>query len=56
MIIGGNWKCNGSLEFLNSFTKDVLNSTDFDPRKLEVVVAPISLHITSVKRLLKGHV
>ena len=32
----------------------MLNKLDFDPRKLEVVVAPISLHISSVGRILKG--
>lgn len=56
MIIGGNWKCNGSVQFLNQFTSEVLNKAEFDQNKVEVVVAPVSIHISSVKALLKGHI
>ena len=55
-IIGGNWKCNGSLTFLNQFTNDVLNKASFDETKVAVVVAPVSIHISSVKALLKGNI
>ena len=47
-LVGGNWKSNGSLAFSKSFPKDVLNNLKFDPKKVEVVVAPTSLHTLSV--------
>jgi triosephosphate isomerase len=51
MIIGGNWKCNGNLQSIKDLVNDVLNQANFDSKKLEVVIAPISIHIASVKAL-----
>lgn len=48
-VVGGNWKSNGDWEFINSFPKDVLNKADFDTSKVECVVAPTDLHLTTVK-------
>jgi triosephosphate isomerase len=47
-MVGGNWKCNGNLEFAKTFPKDVLNNLKFDPSKVEVVVAPAALHMSTV--------
>lgn len=55
-IIGGNWKCNGTLQSVKDLIKDVLNKAQFDQSKLEVVVAPISIHIASVKALLNENI
>ena len=47
-LVGGNWKSNGSIAFSKSFPKEVLNNLKFDPSKVEVVVAPTSLHVSAV--------
>jgi|TARA_B110000305_G_C19369638_1_gene603778 triosephosphate isomerase len=56
MIIGGNWKCNGTLQSIKELVSNVLNKADFDSSKVEVVVAPISIHIASVKALLNENI
>jgi triosephosphate isomerase len=56
MIIGGNWKCNGTLQSIKELVSNVLNKAEFDANKVEVVVAPISIHIASVKALLNENV
>ena len=55
-IIGGNWKCNGTLQSVKDLIKDVLNKSEFDQARLEVVVAPVSIHIASVKALLNENI
>ena len=55
-IIGGNWKCNGTLQSVKDLIKDVLNKAEFDQGRLEVVVAPVSIHIASVKALLNENI
>jgi triosephosphate isomerase len=47
-LVGGNWKSNGTLEFAKTFPKEVLNNLKFDPKRVEVVVAPTALHVTTV--------
>jgi triosephosphate isomerase len=56
LMVGGNWKCNGNMAFAKSFPVDVLNKLKFDPKKVEVVVAPSSLHIATVQSVLKNNV
>jgi len=56
LMVGGNWKCNGNMAFAKSFPVDVLNKLKFDPKKVEVVVAPAALHISSVQSVLKNNV
>jgi triosephosphate isomerase len=53
-LVGGNWKCNGTLEFAKKFPTDVLKPLVFDPKKVEVVVAPSTLHLTTVQAALAG--
>ena len=55
-IIGGNWKCNGTLQSVKDLIKGVLNMAEFDQAKLDVVVAPVSIHIASVKALLNDNI
>lgn len=55
-IIGGNWKCNGTVQFIKDFVGETLNKAEFDQNKVEVVIAPISIHIASVKALLSGNI
>lgn len=47
-LVGGNWKCNGNIEFAKAFPQEVLNALKFDPSKVEVVVAPTFLHLSTV--------
>ena len=48
-VIGGNWKSNGDFDFVNSFPEEVLAKAEFDPKKVEVVVAPTDLHLTTAQ-------
>lgn len=52
-VIGGNWKSNGDMDFVNSFPKEVLAKAEFDEKKVEVVVAPTDLHLNAVQKELK---
>lgn len=49
LMVGGNWKCNGTMAFAKSHTTDVLNKLKFNPKKVDVVVAPTALHIPAVQ-------
>jgi len=53
-LIGGNWKCNGSLDFARNFPTQVLKPLSFDPSRTEVVVAPSSIHLAAVQQALQG--
>lgn len=55
-IIGGNWKCNGTIQSVKDLVNNILNRAQFDQDRLEVIVAPISIHIASVKALLNQNV
>lgn len=56
LIIGGNWKCNGTVQSTKDLVNEVLNKATFDQDKVEVLVAPISMHIASVKALLNPNI
>jgi triosephosphate isomerase len=49
LLVGGNWKCNGNLAFAKSFPNEVLNKLVFDTSKVDVVVAPAAIHLTTVQ-------
>ena len=51
-FIGGNWKCNGTLESVNHLCTR-LNQIDIPSDTLEVVVSPLALHMSLVKSLLQ---
>ena len=55
-MVVGNWQCNGSVQSVKDYVNEVLNSAKFDTEKLEVVVAPISIHIASAKALLNSRI
>ena len=55
-IVGGNWKSNGSVEFVRQMCTETLNTMAFDESRVEVVVAPTSLHITATKAMLNSNV
>src|SRR3989338_8203810 len=47
-FVGGNWKCTGTKESVSKLVKD-LNEGYVEGNKVEVVVAPSSVHIERVK-------
>ena len=49
-------KCNGTIQSVKDLVNNILNRAEFDEERLEVVVAPISIHIASVKALLNQNV
>ena len=55
-MVGGNWKSNGTMEFASKFPKEVLNKLSYNPKRVEVVVAPTFLHLQEVKKNTKAPV
>jgi hypothetical protein len=55
-VVGGNWKSNGDMDFVNSFPKDVLNKSEFDDSKMQVCVAPTDIHLAAVNSLAKDSI
>jgi triosephosphate isomerase len=45
LLVGGNWKSNGSKNFVKDFSKTVLNTIEYDGKKVEIVVAPVAIHL-----------
>lgn len=43
LFVGGNWKCNNTLAQTKDLVNGVLNKLNFDPAKVDVIVAPVSL-------------
>ena len=54
LLVGGNWKCNGTVDFSRSFPSNVLKTLSFNQSKVEVVVAPNNLHIGAAQQALAG--
>jgi triosephosphate isomerase len=55
-IIGGNWKSNGSVDFVRELCTKTLNEMKFDSSKVDVVVAPVFIHIASAKAMLNSNI
>jgi len=55
-LVGGNWKSNGSVTFVRDMINNVLNKMKFEESKLEVVVAPMIIHVPSAKAMLHSHI
>ena len=55
-FVGGNWKSNGSVDFVREMITEVLNKLKFDSKLLDVVVAPIIIHIPSAKAMLNSNI
>jgi triosephosphate isomerase len=54
LLVGGNWKQNGTLKFASDFPANVLKKITFNTQKVEVVVAPTALHLMTTKVALSG--
>ncbi|OWZ23262.1 Triose-phosphate isomerase [Phytophthora megakarya] len=51
-FIGGNWKCNGTRSSIRELVA-ILNKSVVNPSHVDIVVAPPSLHLDVVQRLLQ---
>lgn len=56
LLVGGNWKQNGTIKFAKDFSETVLNKAKFDANKVEVVVSPSTIHLLTVHNALKNGV
>ncbi len=56
LLVGGNWKQNGTLKFVKEFPQQTLNQMKFDAGKVEVVVAPTALHLKLAQEHIKNNV
>ena len=54
LLVGANWKQNGTVKFAKEFPEKVLNKLAFDANKVEVVVAPSAIHLPLVQQALGG--
>ena len=54
LLVGGNWKCNGSVDFSRSFPTNTLKTLGFNPGKVGVVVAPSFIHLGAAQQALAG--
>ena len=55
-LIGGNWKQNGTAAFAKDFPTKVLNNIKFDTKKVQVVIAPATIHLPLVLQHAKNNV
>ena len=49
LFVGGNWKCNNTMEDTRNLVSGVLNNLHFDTNKVDVIVSPVFLHIPYVQ-------
>jgi len=54
-IVGGNWKCNGTLDSAKKLV-DELNAGEWDGSKVEVVVCPVAMQIPAVMSMVKKEI
>mmetsp|Transcript_8593 Transcript_8593/g.8549 ORF Transcript_8593/g.8549 Transcript_8593/m.8549 type:complete len:259 (+) Transcript_8593:18-794(+) len=55
-FVGGNWKSNGTQASVRELIEQVLNPTQIDFARVQVVVAPVSIHLQSARSLLKPEI
>jgi triosephosphate isomerase len=56
LFVGGNWKSNGSTTKIADLIESTYNASTFDVNNIDVVVAPIAIHIASAKALLNKNI
>lgn len=52
LFIGGNWKCNGTTKSATTLIKDTVNKIEFNPRKMQILISPVFIHLLGVKQIL----
>ena len=53
LFVGAHWKSNGTVGFIKDFAENTLNKIIFDPTKVDLVVAPTTLHMAAAKAHIK---
>jgi len=56
LFVGGNWKCNPTYGDAVKLTQDVYSQLAYDNNKVDVVCAPVALHIPKVMSMLSNGV
>ncbi len=56
LFVGGNWKCNGSLQFIKEFPETCLNTIKYDSAKVEILIAPTSVHLPTAMKTIKNDI
>lgn len=55
-FVGANWKSNGTQASVRELVEQTLNPTEIDYSRVQVVVAPVALHLTYVKSILRPEI
>jgi len=55
-IVAGNWRSNSDLEFINTFTKEVLNKVDYNSETMQICVAPADILAIDVLRNINNNI
>jgi triosephosphate isomerase len=55
-FIGGNWKSNMTVTSIESHIQTVLNTTEINSDKVEVLVSPTFIHLAQVKHLISPNI
>jgi triosephosphate isomerase len=55
-FVGGNWKCNGTQAFLKEMIENTLNKVEYDPSRVQVAIAPVTVHIPSALQIISNHI
>ena len=55
-IVSGNWKSNGDRDFIESYPKNVLNKSKWDPLYMQVCVAPTDIHLSEVQKVVSSDI
>ncbi|CAI2378362.1 unnamed protein product [Moneuplotes crassus] len=56
LLVGGNWKSHGSVNFVKEFARDTLNKISYNTSKLDLVVAPVSIHLRDAQEHIKNDI
>ncbi|CAI2368847.1 unnamed protein product [Moneuplotes crassus] len=56
LLVGGNWKSHGSLKFVKNFANDTLNKIVYDTSKVEIVIAPVSIHLKDAQEHIANNI
>ena len=56
LFVGGNWKSNGTSVSIRDLVCNILNPAPFNFSKVDVAVAPMSIHIPLVQSLLRPEI
>jgi len=56
IFIGGNWKSNGTNQFVADMCEKTLPTLAYDQAKVEVLVAPTMLHLQATKDKAPAHI